>query len=68
MSVFSFSFLGCLGWLAGLEWWLTAWNNNSITGSVYAEVTRMCLSLSFVSGDILEMERRAAAMLAQIAA
>ena len=51
-----------------MEWWLTAWNNNSITGSVYAEVTRMCLSLSFVSGDILEMERRAAAMLAQIAA
>ncbi|KAG7287309.1 hypothetical protein NEMBOFW57_006818 [Staphylotrichum longicolle] len=39
-----------------------------ITGSVYAEVTRMYLSLNPISGDLLEFERRAAAMLAQIAA
>ncbi|KAK3294272.1 uncharacterized protein B0H64DRAFT_183381 [Chaetomium fimeti] len=39
-----------------------------ITGSVYAEVTRMCLSTAPIPGDVLEYERRLAAMLAQIAA
>ncbi|KAL2131112.1 hypothetical protein VTI74DRAFT_5546 [Chaetomium olivicolor] len=41
---------------------------DSITGSIYADVTRKCLSLSPVSGDILEFERGLAATLAQIAA
>ena len=50
-------------WERGL--WLT---RDRITGSVYAEVTRMFLSLNPISGDVLEFERRAAAMLAQIAA
>ncbi|KAK4154534.1 hypothetical protein C8A00DRAFT_32659 [Chaetomidium leptoderma] len=39
-----------------------------ITGSVYAEVTRTCLSLKPISGDVLDLERRLAATLAQIAA
>lgn len=40
----------------------------SITGSIYADVTRKCLSLSPVSGDIVEFERELAGALAQIGA
>ncbi|KAL2019836.1 hypothetical protein VTK56DRAFT_9098 [Thermocarpiscus australiensis] len=38
---------------------------DSITGSIYADVTRTCLSLSPIAGDIIELERGLAAALAQ---
>ncbi len=70
MSLFFFSIFGGFIWVVEIVccFVLTDWLENSITGSVYAEVTRMCLSLSFVSGDIVEMERQMVTMLARIAA
>lgn len=40
----------------------------SITGSVYADVTRRCLSLIPISGDIVELERELAGALSQCSA
>ncbi|KAK4032236.1 hypothetical protein C8A01DRAFT_50932 [Parachaetomium inaequale] len=39
-----------------------------ITGTAYAEITRICLEVKPVLGDIVEFERRIAAALAQIGA
>ena len=45
-----------------------ALTEDRITGTAYAEITRICLSVKPVLGDIVELERRIAAALAQIGA